>query len=1131
MDDPLVPKRLSEAITMVGTCPDMCPRFERYRRERSNNLFPCETLPPPYSSPTSKRVDHSKAVKAYERAAGDKTLPSDLRPPLILKRTLDYLFSELIPTDEGFQENFGFLRDRSRSVRNDFTMQHEQGLVAIECHERCARFHLVALHEMRGRDKEFSVNLEEQQLMNTLQSLKEFYTDQRQSLSSPSSNKPFIFPNELEMRIYHRLIHIRDQRERHDDVPPEIQSHIIYKSTSDFRTCVQRKSEPITKSSRLVVDQQGMRFFAELVGWLGREEEEEGKRNAGIAFRFLVACIFEHLFGTETIEDMERVRGGLRLVDIIDGGVGRGLEGYQEQEHEQEGEGYLDGEGEQEEYTEDYDNDNDHNVDVDEPGDIGVVPTIPNPISGSVIPVRGLGPIPPTPPSTANSNSAPPHSAFSAFSGSSASSAFSAFSNLTTQSNPFSSPSPFPSMTVSSSTPVPSTPVPSSTPVSSSGFGAPSATSVLGSVFGGTGTGTGTTTTTTTTNAPNAATPFGTTSGATPFGVSKDSNNWKDSNDRQGSTNNLTPPPAPRRQPISLPPTATFIPTLTPTPPTLTPTPPTLTPTPPTLTPTPPTLTPTPPTLTPTPPTLTPTPPTLTPTPPTLTPTPPTLTPTPPTLTPTPPTPTFIPTPTPTITPTPTFISPPKTPSTQHPRLGLLKTTGLSPNLGSQGFQGTQGTREIQGIQGNQGMLSPLTPSLSRVGSLKNFGSVRLAGSIGSGENTGSGGLGGNTGSVESPSGNVQNGKEKASISLSSSSSSSPSSEHTTVKVESNSNSTRRPEQGLGEGSRLRQTQTQRPRQRYRYTSDEPSPSNSISLSMSNSQSDSKLTKKTKTNSKDLYISRTDELLVKRLEENQTTHRLRWLPGTFLRVWREHVIQRGGKVGVALKVVLDLLSLTNPNSTLPPTLPLPLLHPNLNLSHSNIPNFLNIPNLLLTSSYTLWLSLNPTVDATAIWVQTKFGVPASGWWRDREQKEGKWERGGGEEVFEIPLVPYNSKDSKETNTKMKKTKRNYSPGLIIFELTPREGIEGRGGTERKEGIRGREGIQRKGNDILEKKYRILQDCTRLRDLLESLRLHQHQRYFIPSLIFIHWAEDELDTKLPRDIVDLTPPQSQPGQHL
>jgi hypothetical protein len=44
MDDPLVPKRLEDAITIVGTCPDMCPRFERYRREREKNLTEFEVV-------------------------------------------------------------------------------------------------------------------------------------------------------------------------------------------------------------------------------------------------------------------------------------------------------------------------------------------------------------------------------------------------------------------------------------------------------------------------------------------------------------------------------------------------------------------------------------------------------------------------------------------------------------------------------------------------------------------------------------------------------------------------------------------------------------------------------------------------------------------------------------------------------------------------------------------------------------------------------------------------------------------------------------------------------------------------------------------------------------------------------
>jgi hypothetical protein len=44
MDEPLVPKRPDEAITMVGTCMDTCLKFERYHRERENSLFSWEVV-------------------------------------------------------------------------------------------------------------------------------------------------------------------------------------------------------------------------------------------------------------------------------------------------------------------------------------------------------------------------------------------------------------------------------------------------------------------------------------------------------------------------------------------------------------------------------------------------------------------------------------------------------------------------------------------------------------------------------------------------------------------------------------------------------------------------------------------------------------------------------------------------------------------------------------------------------------------------------------------------------------------------------------------------------------------------------------------------------------------------------
>lgn len=88
---------------------------------------------------------------------------------MLFQRTLDYLFHDLIARG-GFSQTYGFIRDRSRAVRSDFTMQHETGALAMECHDRCARFHILALH-LERENSAFSVALEEQQLMNSTAAL------------------------------------------------------------------------------------------------------------------------------------------------------------------------------------------------------------------------------------------------------------------------------------------------------------------------------------------------------------------------------------------------------------------------------------------------------------------------------------------------------------------------------------------------------------------------------------------------------------------------------------------------------------------------------------------------------------------------------------------------------------------------------------------------------------------------------------------------------------------------------------------------------------------------------------------------------------------------------------------------
>ena len=113
------------------------------------------------------------------------------------------------------------------------------------------------------------------------------------------------------MRVYHRLIHIRDQRERHEDIPTFITEHPVFKLTTAFRLHVQKQSAPIRKNSSLIVDGEGMQIFAQLASVL----REQGN----IVMIYLVACILERLFGPDMIEDIEGIRGDLSIQEIVDG--------------------------------------------------------------------------------------------------------------------------------------------------------------------------------------------------------------------------------------------------------------------------------------------------------------------------------------------------------------------------------------------------------------------------------------------------------------------------------------------------------------------------------------------------------------------------------------------------------------------------------------------------------------------------------------------------------------------------------------------------------------------------------------------------------------------------------------------
>lgn len=151
-------------------------------------------------------------VKRFRRSAAgyDEQLPSDIRPPIILQKTLNYLFDELLAQSPSLASVHKFLWDRTRGIRNDFSIQQvtktEDVRIAIDCFERIARFHILSLHQLShpNRDNgEFDHHQEREQLNNTLLSLMYYYDDSRHKLTSP---------NEAEFRAYCIIFEIRDLR-------------------------------------------------------------------------------------------------------------------------------------------------------------------------------------------------------------------------------------------------------------------------------------------------------------------------------------------------------------------------------------------------------------------------------------------------------------------------------------------------------------------------------------------------------------------------------------------------------------------------------------------------------------------------------------------------------------------------------------------------------------------------------------------------------------------------------------------------------------------------------------------------------------------------------------------------------
>lgn len=189
-----------DSPTLVGTCPDMCPAKERSQREQLRDLSLFERLKgnPGKTSP-------NLAVKKFCRTISTNHVQaSDLRPPSVLQDTLKYLLNLVESSEHPFEVVHDFVFDRTRSIRQDLSMQSIVGSQAIYMYEEMIKFHILS-HQKLSRcgskpDVSSFYHLNMEQLMKCLLSLFNIYEINRRS--NPISK------NESEFYSLYVLLHL-----------------------------------------------------------------------------------------------------------------------------------------------------------------------------------------------------------------------------------------------------------------------------------------------------------------------------------------------------------------------------------------------------------------------------------------------------------------------------------------------------------------------------------------------------------------------------------------------------------------------------------------------------------------------------------------------------------------------------------------------------------------------------------------------------------------------------------------------------------------------------------------------------------------------------------------------------------
>lgn len=198
--DILVEEKKSTCVScIVGTCPFMCPEGERLQRERLGDLSVFERL-----NGNPRKTSEDLAIKKFCRNISAKHIQlSDVRPLPVLEKTISYLLGFLDSEEHPFEVIHEFIFDRTRSIRQDLSMQNIVNDKAIYMYEEMVKFYVISIHRIRrcsGSNISSMHHLNMEQLTKALTSLYNLYEVTR-DLNSVSGN-------EAEFHSFYVLLHL-----------------------------------------------------------------------------------------------------------------------------------------------------------------------------------------------------------------------------------------------------------------------------------------------------------------------------------------------------------------------------------------------------------------------------------------------------------------------------------------------------------------------------------------------------------------------------------------------------------------------------------------------------------------------------------------------------------------------------------------------------------------------------------------------------------------------------------------------------------------------------------------------------------------------------------------------------------